>query len=220
MKNNILFASVCSVLMLTIQAQATVLTSIPGVFSTGVDNAGVSLSIGTVDSHYQITSSPLGAGPALTTVSDLFGAGGTATSSWINGSGTTADALEGDYTYVLTFSLAGFDPATASISGLWTSDNTSAIYLNGNDTGFAMTNPWGHLVLDNIFTINSGFVAGDNVLSFLVHNDAGVGGNPTGLQVQIQSAVAVAAVPEPTTWALCSGLGLLALVRRNRAAKA
>lgn len=218
MKNTILFASLCSVIILTIRAQAAVLTSIPGVFSTGVDNAGVPLASGAEDSHYLITSSPAGIGPAKATAPDFLWAGATPSSAWINGSGTTATAAEGDYTYSLTFSLAGFEPATASISGLWTSDNASYVYLNGNYTGFSMTNPWGHLVLDNAFTINSGFVAGENVLSFVVHNDAGAIDNPAGLQVQIQSALV--AVPEPASGALFAGFGVIVLIQRNRFPKA
>lgn len=220
MKKNILFASIGAVIVFAIQTQATTLTSIPGVFSTGVDNAGIPLTSGTVDSHYLITSSPVGFGPATATAPNILWAGATSSSSWINGSGTTATAAEGDYAYSLTFSLAGFEPATASISGLWTSDNASYVYLNGSFTGFSMTNPWGHIVLDNAFTINSGFVAGDNVLTFVVHNDAGAIDNPTGLQVQIQSAVAVVAVPEPTTLALVGSLGLFVFIGRARFTKA
>jgi len=44
--------------------------------------------------------------------------------------------LPGDYIYRITFDLTGLEPATAVVSGAWTSDNTGpAVLLNGVITG-------------------------------------------------------------------------------------
>jgi hypothetical protein len=208
MKPQLLF-SVLTALTLSMQARAAL---IPGVYSTGVDNSGVPLAAGTIDPHYTLTLSP--SGPASAKVTDPYWLwmGGTASSSWINSIGTATDAPDGDYIYSLTFSLAGLDHTTASISGLWASDNASSIYLNGVDTGFSRPTDWGFVDFDS-FTLNSGFLPGVNTLSFFVRNEPNDIENPSGLQVQITSAIA--AVPEPgsLTLLLVGACGALALRR-------
>jgi hypothetical protein len=170
-------------------------TSIPGVFSTGVDGLGSPLTIGSTDAHWQITSSPGGAGPAIATDTYFMWIGNTSSSAWINGTGSSADnAPAGLYIYTTTFSLGGFDPSTASISGQWASDNVSEIYLNGVSTGISSPTSWEFAGFSS-FTLDSGFVAGLNTLSFYVTQNVQDIGNPTGLQVNILSATA--AVPEP-----------------------
>lgn len=142
--------------------------------------------------------------------------GATAGSAWINNTGTLTNAPVGNYVYTLTFSLNGLVPSTASISGEWVSDNVSQILLNGTATGYTHTSPYEFSDL-NAFTLTSGFVTGQNTLSFLVNNQNGGGGNPTGLQVQIVSATA--AVPEPTSFSMLGLLGSLLLVWRKRGHK-
>jgi hypothetical protein len=188
-------------LTIVLSANAAVYT-IPGVFSTGVDDTGTTLAPGTVDPHYVITSSPAGASSARVTDPYFMWWNLSPTSSaWINDSGTDASAVAGNYAYTLTFSLQGFDPATASITGNWGSDNVSTIFLNGIHTGFTHSDP-GFFEFD-AFALTSGFVSGLNTLTFLVTNDPSDDINPTGLLVQIQSAT----VPEPCSLALLGLFG-------------
>jgi hypothetical protein len=141
--------------------------------------------------------------------------GGTSSSAWINDSGSSYDSPVGQYVYTLAFSLSGFNPATATINGGWYSDNTSAIYLNGNYTGITHgSSPWEFTNFE-LFTLNSGFVSGRNTLSFVVNNlSTDAPNNPTGLQVQILSATA--AVPEPSSLAILCLLGSASLIWRNK----
>ncbi len=202
-------------LTLTINAVAATYTTIPGVFSTGVDSAGTVLPVGTTDPHWTITSSPAGAAPALATTVNFMWMGNGASSAWINASGAGDDnAPAGTYVYTLVFSLAGFDPTTAVISGQWTSDNGSTIYLNGVNTGITHSLPWEFTRFDP-FQLNSGFIAGMNTLSFAVDQQDATGINPEGLQVDITSALAV--VPEPGSPALFGTGCSLYLARRRRA---
>ncbi len=101
----------------------------------------------------------------------------------------------GGYTYTLPFNLpAGFNPASAAISGRWAADNEALMYLNANqipaidggatvngNAGFAQ---WTHFIIP----AGSGFVSGPNTLTFVVTNT-----DPsswTGLRVEFTSAFA------------------------------
>jgi len=90
-----------------------------------------------------------------------------------------------NYTYTLNFVLpAGFNPATATISGRWAADNAASMKLNGVPVpgltpGLSFWTP---------FTIppGSGFVSGANSLKFIVTNY----GSFTGLRVEFTNAYA------------------------------
>ena len=190
----ILSLGACFILALTGNAQ----TTIPGVFSTGVDDSGNLLAAGQTDPSWTISSSPLGAVSALAVTSlNKNWVANTASSEWINANGIgQGPAPAGLYIYTLTFSLNGFDPSSAQITGQWASDNESEIYLNGIDTGFSnSSDEFGAL---DPFSITGDFVAGENQLQFYVTQNAGDGTNPEGLQVNIISATAEP-VPEPST---------------------
>jgi hypothetical protein len=141
------------------------------------------------------------------------------TSSWLtptaNGNADLDPSAPGLYTYSLTFSLAGFNPASASFSGRFAVDNTvDEIRLNGHLIGsggaccsFSSGGSFGAL---------TGFVAGDNTLSFTVRNFAQTSGNPSGLRVEFLDSN-VNAVPEPATWAMMiGGFGLIGAAARRR----
>jgi hypothetical protein len=184
----VLSAGVCFVLVLTGGAQ----TNIPRVFSTGVADSGSLLSAGQPDPHWTISSSPIGAVPAPVTGSlHRNWITNTASSQWINatGIGTNSEAT-GLYVYTLTFSLNGFEPATAQVTGEWASDNQSEIFLNGVDTGLSNgTNGFASLAP---FSLTTNFVAGENELQFYVTQLPPSGKeDPEGLQVNIFSATAV-----------------------------
>ncbi len=169
-------------------------TNIPGVFSTGVAASGSLLPTGQTDPHWTISSSPVGAVPALVTGSlHRNWITNTSSSQWINatGVGTNIEAI-GLYVYTLTFSLQGFEPSTAQISGEWASDNQSEIRLNGISAGFSNgTNGFASLAP---YSITTNFVAGTNELQFYVTQIAPTGKeDPEGLQANIFSATAVPA---------------------------
>jgi hypothetical protein len=121
----------------------------------------------------------------------------------------------GSYTYRTTFDLTGLNPATAQISGQWTTDNGGLdILINEVSTGF--TTPDSAFFSGFFaFAIDSGFEAGINTLDFVVNN----GGGPHGLRVEITSATAGrAVVPEPVSVVLF-GTGIAYVVARTRRRK-
>jgi hypothetical protein len=145
-----------------------------------------------------------------------------ATSKWLtptaNGNADLDPGAPGIYSYTLTFSLGGFNPASASFSGRFAVDNTvDSITLNGNSLGSGGS--CCSFANGGTFSANSGFVAGSNTLTFTVRNFAQSTGNPSGLRVEfLQSAVT--AVPEPAAWALMIGgfAAVGAASRRRRTA--
>lgn len=195
-------------------------------------NTGAGIGDGLVDPNYKLLSVPTasGVGPASYVVdSSIFPiASGdwmadSTTSKWIGPvvdmSSYPNDTGSGNYVYETTFDLTGLDPASASISGLWSTDNFGLdILINGQSTG--NTHNDGASVpcyaYYTGFMINSGFVAGKNTLDFVVKN-ADLGWNPsfnpTGLRVEMTGTAYP--LPEPVTGVVLLA-GLLGLRRRNR----
>ena len=187
--------------------------TITGLFNTGTDSNNVALvgGNGTVDPHYSIFSStsPGFAGQQAVTFQCCY-APDDGDSRWISlsASGSPGSNVT---VYRLSFSLAGLNPATASISGSGGTDNAGRIFLNGADTGIDI-NGFSSLVP---FTISSGFVAGTNVLDFRVSDF----GAPTAFRIDnlAGTAAVVSAIPEPAAWAMAiTGLGLIGGVARRR----
>ncbi len=194
---------------------------ITGLYNTGVNSSGVVLSNGATDSHYTITSSPLGTPTPFARTS----AGGwpispsgpwigdNTISRWIvpNFSTTPSGFLNhpgGTYQYKLAFDLTGLIPGTASISGRWAADNGgpgTTISLNGVSTGLSNTNGFTGWTS---FSISSGFIGGENTLDFIIDNGVTGTGNPTGLRVEMSGT---ADVPEPSL-GLLLGISLIGLV--------
>jgi Domain of unknown function (DUF4214) len=164
----------------------TLLATIP-IFSTGVDDTGTDLALGSTDSHFSIISSPVGAvQPSVFTYLPSTYVVNSATSEWIGPAANPFGVLDaGDYTYQETFDLTGLDPSTAVIHGELASDNDSKVILNGVETGVALvegdvTSPSDFDAL-HPFTLTSGFIAGVNTLDIVVQNDYSV----TGLRLDV-----------------------------------
>lgn len=167
-------------------AAITVLSAVPGLFGTGVDDEDNVLEDLAVDPHYTLLDNPDDdSTEAIVHDSQVFPIvdgpwlANSDTSQWIAPRGDSAEAAGGDYTYRLTFDLTGFDPATALLRGHWASDNGGvAILLNGTDLG--LTNDAGFASLTNFQIVDAPFISGENTLDFVVNN-LSVG--PTGLRV-------------------------------------
>ncbi len=187
------------------------------IFNTGVSNTNALLAAGAVDPHYAITANLVSGNSAFVPTVTGFPFGCCwvpqgPNSQWI-APATDTNGPVGNYTYTTTFNLAGLNPATASLSGNWTTDNNGVnIILNGNNLGFT-TSFTSFFGFNNLFSATSGFVSGVNTLQFVVFN----GGGPTGLRVEITgNAAPVNQVPEPGTLLLV-GSGLVgAWLRRRR----
>jgi hypothetical protein len=192
-------------------------------FNTGVDGSGSPQANGSAESHYTLASGPYLSLPGLRVGASAGGfpigpwQGDDAASAWIGPADSGAFyGPGGTYDYRLTFSLAGLDPSTASITGQWSvDDNARDILLNGvstGQTGCGFT-CWGG------FSLSSGFQPGANTIDFIVDN----AGGPTGLRVEMSGTAAASpgAAPEPSSWAMMllgfGGLGAVTRARRRLA---
>lgn len=164
---------------------------IPGLFSTGLDEARALLADNTVDSHYKLVENPdVQSTDAIVENTAAFPiVGGTwfpasLTSKWIGPRFDTAASAVGVYVYRATIDLTDRDPKAVLIEGVWATDNAgNEIRVNGVATanpangGFSVWTP---------FTIKGTeveFVAGVNTIDFVVENVAAIG--YTGLRVVI-----------------------------------
>ena len=200
----------------TIPASAGVITDL---FNTGVDAFGVALpgGDGVTDPHYTVASSTIGAvvGSNAVTYKHPLYFPNSATSRWVSNSSDGSPG-NGIVTFQTTFDLTGFDPASASISGLWGVDNVGEIFLNGSDTGIGLLFGFPAFESLHAFAINSGFISGINTLAFEITDE----GPPLAFRVEgIVGTADAAAVPEPSTIALLAAallslLGLGAMRRR------
>jgi len=191
-------------------------TTITGLHNTGVDGSGVLLTgTGMTDPHYTVLSGPglLAPTSAVTFNCCYFADGPNSRFISVNSSGQTASS--GSYLFETTFSLAGFNPATAQISGQFAADNhITATRINGTTVPGATTDTFTSYTS---FTINSGFVAGLNTLDLVVLDDGVV------MSLRVDSLSGTASpnssnTPEPGTMLmLSSGLALAAF--RFRLAK-
>lgn len=181
-------------------ATLKVLNPVPGLFNTGTSDSRDPLGDLDDDLHYELVEVPEGLtpGPAVVLADPPTPPWipNTETARWIGATGFST-VPPGTYLFRTTFSLAGFDPASAVLKGSWTSDNGSVIRLNGTPVATGTGN-FGALTT---FTVTGGFVAGVNVLEFVVDNAAGnpPADNPAGLFVTDLRAGALpgATLPDP-----------------------
>jgi hypothetical protein len=189
--------------------------TISNLFNTGVNGAGVALGPNVIDPHYVITASPSGPSPARTVIDTAFpfppwvanspGVGG---SRWI-GPEANGNGPAGNYRYRTTFTVpANANLSTVNVSGLWGTDDPSiAMRINGNLTpnvsgGFTSLVP---------FSITSGFVLGNNVLTFDLANVISV----TGLRVD-KAVGTYQIIPEPSSLCIAGTLLFASVVVQRR----
>lgn len=163
--------------------------AIPGLYNTGVDDTGTVLADNSADPHYILLFNPDNAVSTTAIVQDSTAfpiVGGpwlanSSSSKWIGPRFNTEQAAGGEYTYRLNFDLTGLDPASAIVTGRWSSDNAGVgILLNGIATGITFDGSFA--VFSPNWTLTNGFVEGMNTLDFVVTN---VGVGYTGLRVEV-----------------------------------
>ncbi len=168
--------------------------------STGTDANGNELGGGHSDPHYTVIGPgiPGGGSAAVLSASSIYPGwvADDAHSAWVGWKDSGDTSPYGYYTYQLTFNMAGLDPSTASLSGLWAADQYGYVTLNGNTTSVSVADGnWdasAHPNLNN-FTISSGFVSGTNTLDFVVDEPDGFDGLRT-------SNLVLSASPSTVYW--------------------
>ena len=180
--------------------------------NTGISLGNVALPGGATDPRYTTQET----GTAAVVVEN-FGWGGTGIpGSWLP---NTADSkwiwqtVSGGPTNVArtfrrSFDLTGYNVATASITGRWSTDNLGTdIVLNGVSTG-GTCNGFGAWCN---FSAATGFVAGINTLDFRITDVGAISG------FRAEGLVDATMVPEPAAWAmLITGFGLTGAAMRRR----
>jgi len=190
---------------------------IPSLFNTGVDSSGMPLVAGSLDTHYTVVASP---GGPTTAVAGSLAPGAwlpaDSLSAWISGTGQP-DTV-GHIDYQTTFTLPS-DFTMASISGQFATDNEMFdVYLNGVSLGISQPSDLG-FTFWTAFSIpsTSDFVAGLNMLDFVINNDGG----PEGLRVEMTGEASTAStVPDNASTVLLLGAAMLvAGLARGRLAR-
>lgn len=230
----VLPSAACTALSLNLLTSNVFAASIP-IFSTGIDSAGNLARQGDLDPHYAVIADSQSATSAAVLnftqafafisfsngIPDVWLDNGPE-SMWIGVPDSAYGIPENiNVTFVTTFDLTGFNPATAQIVGGWATDDFGiAISLNGIPLS-GLTNlatDFTNLNQLNPFSIDSGFRDGLNTLEFSVVNGPAPGGGPGGFRAQLNGSADIAPVPVPTALPLfiAASLPLITLARPDR----
>jgi len=144
------------------------------VFGTGVDSNGKALAGGGQDPHFSVDGKPATL-VGNTQVAAWSWQPNRADAAWISLNPVGAVPVT-TVVYTSTFSLEGYTPETASLTGTMSVDDVVKIILNDKDTGAAAS-----YSRASTFNITSGFVPGNNTLKLSVYNSGG----PSGVFLQI-----------------------------------
>jgi hypothetical protein len=149
-------------------------------------------------------------------IGSLNWAADNSSSSWISprGDEQTGSDPAGTYTYTETFSIAvGMNLSSATISGLWGTDNSGVLLLNGHQIAtLGPTGSFNPLTAFSVLGSSGFFQTGTNTLVAQVTNTTVV----SGLRVDVITAT-IFATPEPASIALLGfGLAALGVVGRRR----
>ena len=164
----------------TVATVSQVYIRVPTLFNTGVDASHNLVVGGTVDQHYQLTTSPdpVYPGPQAQVLTDNVWPVGSPYpangpfSMWISPATNGVNLAAGPYVYHTSFELGEtVDVASFRINGNWGSDNEGVeVRLNGVSLG--ISNYSANFLLYP-FVITNGFVPGSNGLDFVIGNGAG-----------------------------------------------
>jgi PEP-CTERM motif-containing protein len=195
--------------------------SIPGLFNTGVDDSNALLPGGANDTHWTVTYNA-GSTTAPAVADDVIFGGCCGLAPWMtNGPNSKWISIanaefvpSGIVDYDIMFSLNGFDPASASITGGMAADGgVLDVLINGvstvQSTGF---NTWDHFTS---FAVNSGFQSGVNVLRFVVNHEDG---DFDAFRAELGGTANVSAnAPEPASLILMGvGLTFAGVLKKRR----
>ena len=190
------------------------------IFGTGLSDLNAVLPLGSIDSHYTLVSQP---GATVTPASNpvryqngAYSAPGFTTSGFVSPNASGNAGAGGIYVYQTTFNIpVGFNPATASLTGRFATDNSGFVRLN-NGPNLASCGLVCFTTGQDFSTgTGTGFVQGSNTFQVGVNNE----GDPTAFRVEFTAAAVlptggvpppVAGVPEPASAGLL-GLGLAAM---------
>ena len=183
--------------------------------STGLDSTNTLITSGNVaDAHWTV----VGAGAARTVFPDNIDFV-SAVEPWVpNGPNSNWIALDplslsgNARTYQVTFDQTGMDASTATLTGLWTLDDSGILTLNGNVLGALgglFQTPW-----ESMHTFTSPtpamFNPGLNTLQITI------GANDNFHEgVRFEGTVTANTVPEPGTGLLLMGAGVVAVIGRR-----
>ncbi|MFT4582348.1 MAG: hypothetical protein ACI8XZ_002097 [Gammaproteobacteria bacterium] len=183
------------------------------VHNTGVDNLDELVAAGAPTAFWTLSDQPAGSLLQLDSAPFRYKhpayADDSVESAWVSPNASGNAGSLGVYVYDLIVDLTGFDPSSAVISGVFGTDNSGSISLNGQVPVASTTA--GEFGVLKAFTFSSGFVTGLNLIHVSVNNQ----GDPTAFHVLFGDATA-APVPVPATlWLLGSALGVLGWSRRS-----
>lgn len=213
---SILVGTVAVSLVFDKSAEAAVISG--QLFNTGVDATGAVLPFfGASDPHYTVVENDNQ--QAVTYFNDAYLPNNSG-SAWIwqTGTGQPGGVTR---TFRTMFNLSGYDHTSAAISGLWGADNIGVdILINGVGTSNFIPSGSGAFSQLTAFNITSGFVAGQNVLSFVVQDLGGPGAfRVDNIQLTADLAADSTAIPTPALLPSLIGMGAATLRKRRQEAE-